>query len=171
MCIRDRYKINLGFAKDMNDLLLSGHLDLAIIDDYKMDKKIEVKKLTEETLHMCCTENYLKNKKLKPALNKKFYESLNYVAYQDGQVVLRSWINHHIKRKNLNIDATVQVMDVQAVSRFIVKDFAAGVLPGQMVKQLQKNNHKIVCLPESKKILTNQLSLSCLLYTSDAADE
>ncbi len=155
-----KYKINLGFAKDMNDLLLNGSLDLAIIDDYKMDKKIEVKNLTEETLHMCCTENYLKINKLKPELNKKFYESLNYVVYQEGQVVIRSWVNHHIKRKNLNIEATVQVMDVQAVSRFIVKDFAAGVLPGQVVKQLKKDNHKVICLPESKKVLTNKLSLS-----------
>ncbi len=155
-----KYKINLGYAKDMNDLLLNGDLDVAIVDTYKMDNKIEVKKLTEETLHMCCTENYLKKRKLKPVLNKKFFESLNYVAYQDGEVVLRSWINHHIKRKNLNINATVQVMDVQAVSKVIMKDFAVGALPGAMVKQLQKNGVKVICLPESKKVLTNQLSLT-----------
>ncbi len=154
------YKILLGFAKDMNELLLSGQLDIAIVDDYKMDNRVEVNKLTEETLHMCCTEKYLKTKGLKKTLTKKFYESLDYVAYQDGQVVLRAWLNHHIKRKNLELTAKVQVMDVQAVSRFITNHYAVGVLPGQMVKLLKKNGHKIVQLPESKKVLSNSLSLA-----------
>ena len=154
------YDLKLGFAKDMNELLLTGDLDLAIVDDYKMDPKIAVKKLTEEPLHLCCTEQYLKNNKLKPALTKKFFESLDYIAYQEGEVVLRSWLNHHIKRKNLNLNTKVQVMDVQAVTRFILKDYAVGVLPGQVLKQLKKNGHKIVTMPESKKTLTNNLSLA-----------
>ena len=51
-------------------------------------------------------------------------------------------------------------MDIQAVSRFITKHYAVGVLPGQMLKLLKKDGHKVVTLPESKKVLSNKLSLS-----------
>ena len=56
----------------------------------------------------------------------------------------------------------IQVMDVQAVSRFITNHYAAGVLPGQMIKHLKKNGLNIINLPESKNILSNKLSLSYL---------
>ncbi len=157
---RVKFMLSLGYASEMNDLLLSGHLDMAVIDEYKMDNKIEIQRLAEETLHLCCTQSYLQSKNEPASAGKKFYESLDYMAYKDGALVVRSWLNHHIKRKNLNLNIRAQVMDVQAISRFVVRHFGAGVLPHQLVEQLKSNGHSIVCLPESHQPLRNSLSLS-----------
>jgi DNA-binding transcriptional LysR family regulator len=48
-----KFKIRLEFASTLNEMLLTGKIDFAFIDEYKMDPSIKVKKVFDEVLELC----------------------------------------------------------------------------------------------------------------------
>ena len=133
-----KFRLRMGFASAMADEILKGAMDLAFVDDFRMDKRIEVEKIYDEALDLFISEALLK--KAGPAkLQAGYFESLDYVEYAEGEPVLRMWFAHHLgakesKRIRLKVKATV--MDVQGVARFILSEAGAGILPSYLVSQL-----------------------------------
>lgn len=155
------FKIDLDFATNINTALLSGNLDFAIIDEYSMDKRIHIEKIFEESLYLCAEESYAK--KFGTIRNtKQFYEQLDYIAYKEGEPVLRSWFSHFTHRKNLTLNVRSYVMDVQGVARFIIEGLGAGVLPNHLILKLEATGHHIHRFNKKEKPLTNRLSLAYL---------
>lgn len=152
------FSFELGFASAMNELLLKGELDFAFIDEFPMDRSIQVEPIYDETLELCISSEALK-KKSSPKNDRNFYESLEYVEYQKDEPLLRRWFAHHVGSKNLALDIRATVMDVQGIARLIVNGVGAGVLPSHLVTTLQKNGLKLTKLKGSGKPLQNRISL------------
>lgn len=155
------YKIKYGHATEMNNALLKGELDFAIVDNYSMDKQIKLERLADETLMLCCSEGYFKE--LGPFKNSlKFFEKLDYVDYVDDAPILKQWFKHHFKSGHINPHVRASLMNVQGMSKMIVQGVGLGILPLHVVDKLKKEGHKIHLFKGSGKPLHNPLSLARL---------
>jgi len=155
------YNLNLDFANVLNEKLLNGDLDIAFVDDFKMDYQVETRKVYDEKLDLCISKDLLK--KYGPVQHTKaFYESLDYVGYQKGGPMLRMWFNHHLKNANLNLNIAMHVMDVWGVARLIQCGVGAAILPEHFVLRFQKEGQKISTLPGMGKPLINTIHVAVL---------
>lgn len=155
------FGLRMGFASEMNQMLLEGTLDFAFVDAYPMDRKIHVEKVAEEVLDLCASQVYLQGRGTLRN-SKPFFESLDYVAYEAKEPVLRSWFTHHIRRRNLNLNIRAHVMDVQGVARFIINNIGVGVIPNHLITKLLSEGHELHVFKGSGKPLKNPLSLAYL---------
>lgn len=155
------FSLTLDFASTMNQQLLEGQLDFAFVDDYAMDRRIRTEKVTEEIFLLCCSQNYFNEHKTHSE-TKAYFETLDYLAYQDGEHVLRSWFQHHTKRKNLDLNVRARVMDVEGLARFILADLGVGILPDHKVEKLRQYGYKIKVFEGSKRPFKNVISLAYL---------
>lgn len=156
-----QYRLQLGFASDMNSLLLAGELDFAFVDEFTMDKRIATERILDETLELCVSGKsamWESDKKF----DQKFFEKLQYVEYQEGQPLLRMWFNHHLKQRNIRLNVRATVMDVQGIARFVVSGFGAGIIPGYLCQKLQKDGHKIHRFKGCGRPLKNAISVAYL---------
>jgi len=160
-----KFKLKLGFASAMNERLLTGDLDFAFVDAYKMDRRITVQKVYDEILELCVHPQILKQKG-SPKHTAKYYENLEYVEYQEGEPILRMWCAHHLKTKHLRLNVKATLMDVHGVASFITAGFAAGILPRHFAEKLQKQGHKIYCFKGSGVPLKNAISVAYLSQKS-----
>lgn len=131
-----KLKLRLGFASEMNEMLLRGKMDFAFVDEYAMDPRIHVEQIREETLELCISPERLP-KPLPKKQDRAFYESLEYVEYQEDAPLLRMWFGHHLKQRNLDLRVRASVMDVQGVLRFIMSGMGAGIIPGYLFDRLR----------------------------------
>jgi DNA-binding transcriptional LysR family regulator len=158
---RVRFGLKLGFASAMNDRILSGDLDFAFVDDFKMDASITTEKVYDETLDLCASLDYLK-KKGTPKNDRKWFESLDYVEYQKGEPILRMWFKQHLGTQNLALNVRADVMDVQGVARLITSGMGAGVLPGHLLSKLKAEGVRLHVFKGSGKTVKNGIRLAYL---------
>ena len=52
-----QFSIFYGYASDMQDKMLSGELDMAIVDDYPFDPAVQIHPIYREELHLCLSFN------------------------------------------------------------------------------------------------------------------
>ena len=85
-----KFKVDFDLAHSINALLLRGDLDFAFVDDFTMDPHIKTQKVYDETLQMCCSNEYYQKAKAQwgTTLNKKFFESLDYIGYEKGEPIV-----------------------------------------------------------------------------------
>jgi DNA-binding transcriptional LysR family regulator len=158
---RVKLKFRLDFASSLNDQLLKGELDFAFVDEYKMDARITTERVYDEVLELCAHEGAINTKV--PAKNpRKFFESLQYVEYQEDEPILRMWFAHHLDARNIPLEVRATVMDVQGLARLILEGVGAGVLPGHLYQKLQQEGHKLHRFKGCGKPLLNAISAAYL---------
>lgn len=155
---RIRFQIRMDFASAMNSMLLGGELDFAFVDDFGMDRRIRTEKVYDEVLELCATEEFLK-KKGAPKNTRRYFESLEYVEYQDDEPLLRMWFHHHLGTRHIDLNVRATVMDVQAIARLILHGAGAGILPSHHVAKLKS---KLYCFKGCGKPLKNAISVAYL---------
>lgn len=156
-----KYKIRLEFTSTLNDLLLKGELDLAFVDSFQMDKRVTQEPVYDEVLELCILpEKFKKTNSAKQ--NRKYFESLDYVDYQEGEPVLRMWFDHHLGSRNLDLKTKATVFDVQGISRLIISGLGAGILPRSAIQKLEKEGQELHLFKGSGKPLVNKISLAYL---------
>mgnify|MGYP003974404931 FL=1 len=155
------YKIKYGHATDMNKALLNGELDMAVVDNFGMDKQIKQEVLGDEELTLCCSENYAKE--IGPIKNTmKFFEKLDYIDYVDDAPILKQWFKHHFKSNQFNPHIRASLMNVQGISKMITEDLGLGILPHHVVDKLNNEGLSLYSFKGSGKPLHNSLSLATL---------
>ena len=78
------FNITLGYTSHMLQMLLDGKIDFAFIDEIQTDQRMESIRVYEEILDLVISESLLEQ--YGPINNtKKFFESLPYVALQEGE--------------------------------------------------------------------------------------
>lgn len=163
-----KFHMQMDFASKLEVQLLSGDLDFAFVDEFLTNKNIHTVIVEDEVLELCASKTYLAKKKIPIKFNKEFFEDLNYIAYQEGEPVLRRWFTHHLKRKNLKLNVKARVMDVQAVSRLIQLNVGVGVLPKHVLeKLLSAEDHNIEVFKGCGTPLRNKI---CLAHLEGRAD-
>lgn len=156
-----KLNIKFGFASQMNEELLKGSLDFAFVDDFRMDRRILTEKVYDEVLDLCASEELIK-KKGQPRQQRKYFEALEFVDYQENEPILRMWFHHHLETRHIDLNVRATVMDVQAIARLILSEAGAGVLPGHLLAKLQKEGHKIYKFKGCGKPLKNAISVAHL---------
>jgi DNA-binding transcriptional LysR family regulator len=155
------FKLNLGLASAMNAMLLSGEVDFAFVDDFRMDRRIKIERVYDETLELCASEELIKRVGA-PKNTRKFFESLEYVEYQEDEPVLRKWFAHHLHSKHIDLNVRATVMDVQALARLIVSEVGAGILPSHRVTKLEQQGQRLYRFKGCGKPLKNTISIAYL---------
>jgi DNA-binding transcriptional LysR family regulator len=158
------FHIKYGHAAEMNRELLSGKLDFAFVDEFKVDYQVTTKKIREETLLLTASRKYfltLHKSELEIKNTPAFYQSLDFVDYVEGAPVLRQWFDFHLK-KPVSLRIRASLMDVQGMGRIITEGLGAGILPLHVVERLQKQGQELVVFPGSGKSLINPISMAFL---------
>jgi DNA-binding transcriptional LysR family regulator len=153
--------MTLEFASKIEGMLLAGELDFAFIDDYRMDKKVTTEVVAEEIFELCASMSYIENHR-PIKYTKGYFESLDYIAYQEGEPVLRKWLAHHLKRRNMKLNVRAQVMDVRAVARYVMHDLGVGVIPHILLNTIRSEGYEIFTFKGKSEPLTNQIQLAYL---------
>ena len=156
-----KFQLRYGFVTEMQDLILSGDMDFAFIDQFQTDSRIQTDKVFDEVLDLCATTEFMKRQQGFKE-NKKNFEDLVYVEYQPNEPVLRAWFQHHLGTHALKLDVRATAMDVQGVARFILSGLAAGVIPSYLVERLEAEGHKLHRFKGSGTPLKNSISIAQL---------
>lgn len=152
------YKIYYGFASEMNDQILNGKVDFAFVDSFKMDPIIKTEKVYEESLNLCCHKNYYKNTD-RSSYGKKYFESLDYVAYTKNAPVINGWFQTH-QYKKMDLEIATESMDVQGVATLIMNEVGVGVLPAHQMNKMDPQGKLFHSF--NKKDYLNTISMAYL---------
>jgi DNA-binding transcriptional LysR family regulator len=156
-----KFKFVLGLAGELADRILSGELDFAFVDDIKMDARIKTEGVFDEILELCVGTEYLK--KAGPVKNTKaYFETLDYIEYQEGEPILRMWFSHHLSTRSLELQVRAFVTDTKGVGKLIAANLGAGVLPGHLASKLELEGTKLHRFKGSGSPLKNRISLALL---------
>jgi DNA-binding transcriptional LysR family regulator len=155
------FVIKYGHASEMNGLLLQGKLDFAFIDNYQVDRPLVTKRVRDEILCLCCSQDYF-NHAIKSASsvknNEKFYATLDFVDYIEGAPVLNLWFEHHLK-KSIDINVRASLMDVQGIGRIISEGLGAGILPLHVIERMQAQGKELYIFAGRGTPLLNTISV------------
>ncbi len=155
-----RFKIRQGFPFEMNHMLLNGELDFAFVDSFSLDKGIKTEPVYDEVLELCVSKKLGLPQKIQTDFD--FYKKLTYVDYQEEQSVLSLWMKHHLHVKGPELDVRVYITDAQAISKMILNQVGAGVLPGHLAQKLINRGEDLQILKGSEKNLINAISIAYL---------
>jgi DNA-binding transcriptional LysR family regulator len=156
------FKVFYGFASEINDSLLKGEIDFAFLDDYVLDKQIETKVVFNENLTLVASRAYLDVKGIKAnhKTDKKFFESLDYIAYMDDQPVIRTWLKHHYDLGGIKLNARATMMDVQGVAQMIVSNLGVGIIPKHVLESKKEQGFDLYAIEGAKEVLDNSISIA-----------
>lgn len=153
-------RFELGHA--LNNMLLSGDVDFAFVDDFNMDSQIKTDKVYDEVLNLYCSEAYYKAKKkdLSSLKGKAFYEKLDFICYEKGEPIVRYWLKSHVKGAQIDLNVRAYVGDALAISRLITSGMGVGVLPNHHGKKLQEQGYKLHVFESGGKETHNKISIA-----------
>ncbi|MCP4912874.1 MAG: LysR family transcriptional regulator [Oligoflexia bacterium] len=155
------FKFLYGHASEMNNLLIQGTVDFAIVDSYEFSKPIKTEDLSYERLFLCCSPDYLKRKGIKKYKEDfKFFQGLDYIAYLEGEPVIKQWFHFHFKRKSYAPKVRSHLMDVQGMATLISQGLGVGILPFHVIEKLRNSGVKIKTFQEKSEDLINKISLA-----------
>lgn len=154
-----KFKIHFDFARSFNNLLLKGDVDFAFVDEFSMDRQIETENVYDESLILCCSQNYIELKG--EGSSKKYFESLDYLDYDQGAPLVTRWLNHNYKITNPEIKLRAELADALGIAKLITTDLGVGVLPGHQVEKLKADGRDIYVFPtKNPKELKNKISVA-----------
>lgn len=154
-------RLTYGWASAINNLLLEGGLDFALVDHYGFDSQIKLEKVWDETLLLCCSKDYLK--KVGPYKHHRdFYQKCDYIDYAETGDLLQDWFKHHLKGHGPDLKIRASLMDVQGLARLVINGAGLGVLPETTVLQIRNRGEDVVVLEGSGKALHNPISMASI---------
>lgn len=155
------FEVTLDYASILQEKIIKNELDFAFLDEAPKDPKLNYEAVSREKVFLCASNSYIK---MHPeiAFNKRYFESLDYVEYKGEEPIIRRWMSHHLKRKNLNLNVRVHIMDVQGVAKFIASGLGVGALPDHVVKKMIENGNKIHIFEGRTKPMENEIRLARL---------
>ncbi len=155
-------RMSIDLADEMNKHLIKGEVDLAIIDDFNVDERVATTPVFDEHLELCCSPRLIDPQLAIGKKDRKFFESLDYVAYREDLPVIEKWFAHHYGFRRMKLKIRTTISDVLGVSRFISAGVGVGVLPRHNVDKLKLVGEPLIIFEPSETPLINQLSMATL---------
>lgn len=153
------FRVHFDLPGVLNQLLLKGDVDFAFVDEYNMDKQIETESVYNETLLLCCTKDYIKSQG--EGSGKKYFETLEYVEYDQSATLLNRWMEHHHKLSHVDLKIRATVGDTLGVAKFITTHLGAGILPDHHLEKMKTQGHNLhIFEGKSSKELKNKISVA-----------
>lgn len=154
-----KFKVHFDIPRRFNNMLLRGDLDFAFVDEYNMDGQITTDLVYDETLLMCCSKEYLKQKG--DGNNKKYFESLEYVDYDQGYLLLNRWLEHHYKFTKMDLTVRAVLGDTLGIAKLIKSGLGAGILPEHQLEKLKAEGYNLQIIEgKNSKPLKNKINVA-----------
>ncbi len=153
------FEITFDHALILNRKLNDAELDFAFVDESTPHRRLIYEPVGFEHLLLCAGRGYLSGHP-RVTYSQSFFEKLEYIEYTGTEPILRRWMLHHLKRKNLRLNVRAHIMDVQGVAKFITTGLGVGVLPDHVVDKLKKDGVEIYVFEGRTKPLRNEISLA-----------
>ena len=157
-----RMALRYGFASEMNELLLSGEIDFAFVDAFEIDDRITHEAVYDETLYLCVRKDLYRPPTSGRKEDRRYFESLAFVSFLEGEPDLRMWYQHHLGTRHLELNVRVTVHDVQGGARLIVAGAGAGIMPGHLCSKIEKEGHRFHRFKGCGRPLKNTISVAYL---------
>jgi DNA-binding transcriptional LysR family regulator len=155
------FEITLDYASTVHTLLVNGELDFAYVDETPPDRRIRYDAVASENLLLCGSRDYVE-KRPRVSYTQSYFEALDYIEYKGSEPILRRWMLHHLKRKNLRLNVRAHIMDVQGVAKFIASGLGVGVLPDHVVGRMREQGTDLYVYEGKAKPLRNEIRLARL---------
>lgn len=155
------FEITLDYTSVLQDKLLKNELDFVFIDEAPKDRRITYQAVGSEKILLCTTPKYLARYP-KVSYQSDYFEKLDYVEYKGEEPILRRWMLHHLKRKNLNLNVRAHIMDVQGVAKFVTSGLGVGALPDHVVEKIKQSGQELRIFEGKSKPLVNEIRLAKL---------
>ncbi|MCB9073479.1 MAG: LysR family transcriptional regulator [Bdellovibrionaceae bacterium] len=154
-----KFKIHFDIPRRFNNMLLRGDLDFAFVDEYNMDNQITTELVYDETLRLCCSTQYIKEKG--EGSSKKYYEGLEYVDYDQGNLLLSRWFEHHYKINKIDLQVRAVLGDTLGIAKLIKFGLGAGILPEHQLERLKTEGYNLhVIEGKNNKPLKNKINVA-----------
>lgn len=154
-----KFKVHFDLARSFNNLLLKGDVDFAFVDEFNMDRQIETENVYDETLLLCASKDYIKLKG--EGTTRKYFESLEYIEYDQDLPMSQRWIEHHHKHTSVDLKVRAVLADTLGVAKLIQSSLGVGILPDHHVEKLKlEGKHLYIFDGKSAKELKNKISVA-----------
>ena len=156
------FSIFYGFASDMEKLLLSGGLDMAVVDDFPFDQAIKRTRIYNEELHLCIAAENFSQGEVKRQTVKKYFEGLSYIKYKKDEALINNWFKHHYEFSSMKLQIRAVLMSIQGVAKLITSGLGVGILSHHMINTLREREVHLHVFEGKKGPLINEISLAHL---------
>lgn len=156
-----RFHFRLGYGSEMNALLLRGEIDFAFIDEFAMDKKVKTAAVYDETLELVCSQEFAK-KAGGGVQDREYFENLRYVDFSKDEQILRRWFNHHYGDEEWRLPVRSTIEDSQGIARLVLAGVGAGIMPGHLVRKLEREGNKLHVFKGKGGSVKNTVSIAQL---------
>jgi DNA-binding transcriptional LysR family regulator len=162
------FVLSLGHPTVLLPLLGEGHLDFAFADIFSKKGEFSrelsiysIEPLIVEELILVCSGVYYERNLKKDNSFKSLIEG-DYISYQKQYPALKSWFNHHFKRKSINLNIVMTVENVEGVVEGVKHDMGLGIIPSHLIHE-KIDQGDFIHIETSKKEIINRISLVQLL--------
>lgn len=156
-----QFHITYGMPHELSTLILDGKLDFAFMDHYKVNPPIKTEVVFHENLILCCSKEYYElsgqHKK-----ERKFFESLDYVDYQDGELIVRDWLERAYGFNKMKLKVSTYSFDVQGIASLVTNSMGVGVLPEHVFMKLKSEGKNLYQFKAKSGLVNNPISLAYL---------
>jgi len=155
--------LRIGLASQMVTELLDGALDIAFMDDFVADGRLETQNIFNETIELCAATSLLKQH-APQSPNKGLPPSLPLLAYLPGEPILRKWLKHHYQKSYAKLNVVAYLSNSQNVARLICAGAGAGILTGNHVQELCVQGHRLTRIEPTIAPLVNPISMNTMKH-------
>lgn len=157
-----QFHITYGLPHELSALILEGKLDFAFMDQYQLNPAIKTEVVFNENLILCCTKNYFEVMKQTKKKEREFFESLSYIDYQKGELILRDWFERAYSMKKMKLTMASYSFDVQGVSVLVANSMGVGILPEHVFLKLKESGVGMHQFRPKQGQVINPISLAYL---------
>ena len=154
-----QFHITYGLPHELSSLLLEGKLDFAFMDQYQVNAAIKTEVVFHENLILCCSKNYFELMKQQKK-ERDFFESLSYIDYQRGEMILRDFFERAFGFKKMKFTMASYCFDVQGVSVLVANSMGVGVLPEHVFNRLKNSGVSLHQFRPKQGNVNNPISLA-----------
>ncbi len=161
------FALRLGDAKRMLSMLDQGQLDIALIDEYLIQRmqpedlrQYSIEKVIDEEIILAGSKEYC-DERLCNDFSLANLAKQDYISCHHDALALTNWFKHHFNKTSPKLTIVLETESLQADMNGIVNHMGLGVTASHLVYKEIKQG-KIVPIPTEKRAIINRISLAQL---------